>query len=177
MSVYINQNSVACNFCSGESWTILSPIEQSIKRKIEAVGVPLKNWDIKINYGIKTGCNEAFIINEETRNQLIASDPRSAEIIRPILRGRDIKRYGYEFADLYVIALFPSRHYSIDDYPSVRDYLLSAEWSDKIPNGHGLEKLEQTGEHHTIDGVTFTARKKTSNKWYETQDQIGYWVV
>jgi len=76
---------------------------------------------------------------------------------------------------LYVIALFPSCHYSINDYPAVRDYLLSADWSEEIPKGHGLLKLEQTGQKHTIGGITFIARKKTGNKWFETQDQIGYW--
>ena len=82
---------------------ILSEIEQRIKAKIEAIGTPLKEWDIQINYGIKTGFNDAFIINGEKRAELIAQDPKSAEIIRPILRGRDIKRYGYEFADLYLL--------------------------------------------------------------------------
>ncbi|MDR3189196.1 MAG: class I SAM-dependent DNA methyltransferase [Prevotellaceae bacterium] len=82
---------------------ILSPIEQRIKAKIEEVGVSLKDWDIQINYGIKTGCNEAFIISGEKRRELIKQDPKSEEIIRPILRGRDIKRYGYDFADLYLL--------------------------------------------------------------------------
>ena len=130
---------------------------------------------MKINRGILTGCNEAFIISGAKRAELIRKDPKSAEIIRPILRGRDIKRYEYEWADLYLIALFPSRRYDIDDYPAVRDYLLSAEWSSEVPNGYGFEKLEQTGKKHIIDGITFTARKKTNNKWFETQDQIGYW--
>ena len=82
---------------------ILSDIEQRIKAKIEAIGTPLKDWDISINYGIKTGFNDAFIIDGEKRAELIAQDPKSEEIIRPILRGRDIKRYGYEFADLYLL--------------------------------------------------------------------------
>ena len=82
---------------------ILSDIEQRIKAKIEAIGTPLKDWDIQINYGIKTGFNDAFIIDGEKRAELIAQDPKSEEIIRPILRGRDIKRYGYEWNDKYVI--------------------------------------------------------------------------
>ncbi|MDX2003219.1 MAG: TaqI-like C-terminal specificity domain-containing protein [Chitinophagales bacterium] len=85
------------------SWVILTPIEQRIKEKIERIGVPLKDWDIAINYGIKTGYNEAFIIDGKKRAELIAEDPKSDEIIRPILRGRDIKRYDYEFADLWLI--------------------------------------------------------------------------
>ena len=181
LSDYIKQNNVIIPFVSSDSWTILSPIEQSIKAKIDAVGTPLKKWNVKINRGILTGCNDAFIISKEKRDEILGNcgTPeeyrRTAEIVRPILRGRDIKRYGYEWAGLYLIALFPSRHYDIDDYPAVRDYLLSAEWSNEIPSGHGLEKLEQTGKKHIIDGVTFTARKKSSNKWFETQDQICYW--
>ena len=94
---------------------ILSPIEQSIKRKIEAVGTPLKDWDIQINYGIKTGFNDAFIISTEKREEILANcqsedeRTRTAELIRPILRGRDIKRYGYDWAGKYLIATFPSR--------------------------------------------------------------------
>src|SRR5699024_8926561 len=88
---------------SDDSWIILTPIEKSIKDKIERIGTPLKDWDIKINYGIKTGFNQAFIIDEETRKALIKEDPKSAEIIRPILRGRDIKRYSYDFANIYLI--------------------------------------------------------------------------
>jgi hypothetical protein len=136
---------------------ILSPIEQRIKAKIEAVGTPLKDWDIKINYGIKTGFNDAFIISGEKRKELIAEDPKSAEIIRPLLRGRDIKRYGYEFADLYLITTFPSLKIDIEQYPAVKQHLLS----------FGYDRLKQTGEPN--------ARKKTNNQWFETQDSISYW--
>ena len=136
---------------------ILSEIEQRIKAKIEAIGTPLKEWNISINYGIKTGFNDAFIINGEKRTELIAQDPKSAEIIRPILRGRDIKRYGYEFADLYIITTFPSLKIDIELYPAVKQHLLS----------FGYDRLKQTGEKG--------ARKKTNNKWFETQDSIGYW--
>ena len=62
-----------CDFSSSESWVILSPIEQSIKNKIEAVGIPLKDWDIQINYGIKTGYNDAFIISSEKRDVILNS--------------------------------------------------------------------------------------------------------
>ena len=65
--------------------------------------MPLKHWDINIYRGILTGYNEAFIIDGKKKDELIAEDPKSAEIIRPILRGRDIKRYGYDFADLWLI--------------------------------------------------------------------------
>ncbi|MFA7449155.1 MAG: type II restriction endonuclease, partial [Weeksellaceae bacterium] len=103
ISVFIRQNASICNFSNSETWNILSPIEQRIKAKIEAVGIPLKDWDINIYRGILTGYNEAFIIDGKKKDELIAEDPKSAEIIRPILRGRDIKRYNYDFADLWLI--------------------------------------------------------------------------
>ncbi len=102
-SVFVRQQGTECKFVGGESWKILSPIEQSIKRKIEAVGTPLKEWDINIYRGILTGYNEAFIIDGATKEKLIKEDPKSAEIIRPILRGRDIKRYSYEYTDTYLL--------------------------------------------------------------------------
>ena len=84
---------------------------------------------------------------------------------RPILRGRDIKRYGYEWAELWLIATFPSRHYNIEEYPAVKQYLLS----------FGIERLEQTGKTHIVNGEKVKSRKKTHNKWFETQDSISYW--
>ena len=105
----MQQTGTECEFDSSDSWVILSPIEQSIKRKIEAVGTPLKDWDIQINYGIKTGYNDAFIINTEKRDEILSNcqsedeRTRTAELIRPILRGRDIKRYGYNWANLWLI--------------------------------------------------------------------------
>lgn len=83
----------------------------------------------------------------------------------PILRGRDIKRYGYNWTGLYLIATFPSRHYDIEKYPAVKNYLL----------GFGIERLEQTGKSHIVNGEKIKARKKTNNKWFETQDSISYW--
>lgn len=175
LSLFVQQQGTMCTFDSNDSWVILSPIEQSIKSKIEAVGTPLKDWDIRINYGIKTGCNEAFIISTEKRNEILSNckteeeRKRTAELIRPILRGRDIKRYQFDWAGLYLIATFPSKHYDINDYQSVKHYLLS------YGNGHGQELLEQTGATHTIDGKPMKSRKKTNNKWFETQDSISYW--
>ena len=164
------QNSI-CDFATSDSWVILSPIEQSIKKKIESVGTPLKDWDINIYRGVLTGCNEAFIIDSEKREEILANcqteeeRKRTTELIRPILRGRDIKRYGYDWANLWLIATFPSRHYDIDKYPSIKQYLLS----------FGIERLEQTGKTHIVNGDKVKARKKTNNKWFETQDSISYW--
>ena len=159
------------SFQTDDTWSILSEIELSIKRKVEEVGVPLKNWDVEMYRGVLTGYNDAFIITSEKREEILANcaddseREKTAEIIRPILRGRDIKRYGYEWADQFIIATFPSRQYNIDDYPTLKEFLLS----------FGIERLEQTGKEYIIDGEKVKARKKTSNKWFETQDSISYW--
>ena len=171
LSDFVQQQDTVCDFSTSDSWVILSPIEQSIKRKIEAVGTPLKDWDINIYRGVLTGCNEAFIIDTAKRDEIISNcqtedeRKRTAELIRPILRGRDIKRYGYEWAELWLIATFPSRHYNIDEYPAIKQYLLS----------FGIKRLEQTGKTHIVNGEKVKARKRTSNKWFETQDSISYW--
>ncbi|MEQ4490372.1 MAG: Eco57I restriction-modification methylase domain-containing protein [Dehalococcoides mccartyi] len=129
LSVYIERNSAASRFGSGDSWTILTPIEQSIKKKIEATGVPLKKWDVRIYRGVLTGYNDAFIISGGKKDELIAADPKSAEIIRPILRGRDIKRYSYEFADLWLINTHNGIRekgippVNVNKYPAVKAYL------------------------------------------------------
>ena len=109
LSVFVQQTGTECEFSGSDSWVILSPIEQSIKRKIEAVGTPLKDWDINIYRGVLTGYNDAFIISTEKREEILANcqsedeRKRTAELIRPILRGRDIKRYGYNWANLWLI--------------------------------------------------------------------------
>ena len=129
MSIYFEQHYNISSFNSSDSWIVLSEIEQQIKAKIEAVGTPLKDWDINIYRGILTGYNEAFIIDGNKKDELIASDPKSAEIIRPILRGRDIKRYGYDFANLWLINTHNGikekniKRIDIEDYPAIKNHL------------------------------------------------------
>ena len=134
MSDFVQQQHTVCEFSTSDSWVILSPIEQSIKRKIEAVGTPLKDWDVNIYRGVLTGYNEAFIINTEKRDEILGNcqtdeeRKRTDELIRPILRGRDIKRYGYVDNGLYLInthngvkGKFP--RINIDDYPAIKAHL------------------------------------------------------
>ena len=142
MSVFVKHTATPCAFISSDSWVILSPIEQSIKRKIESVGTPLKDWGVNIYRGILTGCNEAFIIDENKRAEILAQCADAAErtrteqIIRPILRGRDIKRYGYDWAGLYLIVTHNGipekgiKRIDIENYPSIKRHL-DAHW-DKI---------------------------------------------
>ena len=139
-----------------EAFVIVKPEYTAIKRSIEAVGVPLKKWDITIYRGILTGLNEAFIIDGKKKAELIAQDPRSAEILKPILRGRDIKRYKEEFANLWLIATFPALKIDIENYPAIKAYLKTF-----------CQRIFQTGEAGS--------RKKTCNKWFEVQDTIAYY--
>ena len=134
MSVFVQQSGSECEFSNSDSWVILSPIEQSIKRKIESVGTPLKDWDINIYRGVLTGYNEAFIISTEKRDEILANcqtedeRARTAELIRPILRGRDIKRYGYNWANLWLINTHNGirgklERVHIEDYPAIKAHL------------------------------------------------------
>ncbi len=125
----------------GEPWAILSAAEMNLKRKIEAAGKPLKDWDINIYMGIKTGCNEAFIIDEYKRKALIEQDPKAAEIIKPLLRGRDIQRYCAQWAGLWLI--YVRKETAIKDYPSILNHLL---------------------QHREA-----LSKKAGKNKWYELQ--------
>ena len=160
---YLKDHGIAMKLpAKGEAWTILSSTELALKRKIEKVGKPLRDWDININRGITTGRNKAFVIDETKREALIAQDPRSAEIIKPLLRGQDIKLHHVHWAGLYLISTFPSLNLNIDDYPAVKNYLLD----------FGRDRLEQTGEK-LADGTK--SRKKTQHKWFELQDQIAYY--
>ena len=134
MSVFVQQQHSINDFSSADSWVILSEIELSIKRKIEAVGTPLKDWDIQIYRGVLTGYNEAFIISTEKRDKILANcqneeeRAKTAELIRPILRGRDIKRYGYDWAGLWLINTHNGvkgvkPRIDINDYPAVKQHL------------------------------------------------------
>lgn len=151
------------NSLSKESFTFSDENTSALKAKIERIGTPLKEWQgLNIYRGILTGYNEAFIITTEKRNEILANCKDEAEkeltakLIRKMLRGRDIKRYSYEWAGLWVIGTFPSLKLDIEQYPALKQYL-----------SQFLPRIEQSGEKG--------CRKKTSNKWFETQDNIAYY--
>ncbi len=120
-----------CEFRGASSWVILSAIEKSIKDKIEAVGTPLREWDINIYRGILTGYNEAFLIDSNKREEILAAcksedeRKRTTELIRPILRGRDIRRYGYDWANLWLI--YVPWHFPLHKDPSIQGASQKAE--------------------------------------------------
>ncbi|EOX0006117.1 class I SAM-dependent DNA methyltransferase [Campylobacter coli] len=129
----ISQNSL-----SKESFAFNDESTNALKTKIEKLGTPLKDWHgLNINYGIKTGLNEAFIITTEKKDEILANckdedeKERTAKLIRKMLRGRDIKRYRYEWAGLWVINThngYKSKNgekveaINIEHYPSLKKH-------------------------------------------------------
>ena len=103
-------------------WSTLSAIEQSIMDKMKDAGTPLKEWGLKINRGVTTGLNEAFIIDDATKQVLIADDPKSAKIIKPVLRGQNIQRYQARWAGSWII--YSHSQITENQYPAVRRHLL-----------------------------------------------------
>jgi adenine-specific DNA-methyltransferase len=132
MSVFIKQSStLQTGFKADSGWVMLSAVEAKIKAKIEAIGTPLKDWDIQINYGIKTGFNEAFIIDGAKRDELLKNSPECADIIRPILRGRDIFKYMVEPNPPWLLNIHNGiKELNVEriqvekDYPAIYSHLL-----------------------------------------------------
>ena len=150
---------------SQKSWIIFNKDEQKLINKALKLGTSLQYWDIIIYRGILTGLNDAFFISNELKDQLINKNSKCKEILKPIYRGRDIKKYIAKFADLWFIATLPSLKLNIDDYPGVKKHLEQF-----------LPQIKQTGETlFDSRGNIIKTRKKTSNKWFEIQDTIAYY--
>jgi len=126
----------------------------NLKTKIEKIGIPLKNWDVRICFGIKTGFNKAFIIDTVTKEKLCKENPKSAEIIKLILRGRDISKYHYKWAGLWIIKIesgWTNRNRGKEEpeyffkkyYPSVYHHLIS--YKDVKGKGKGLFNRDDQG--------------------------------
>ena len=134
LSDYVQTHCQYSTFRTEETWTILSDIEQGIKQKVESIGIPLKDWDIEIYRGVLTGYNDAFIISSEKREEILDNcrsqdeRQRTEEIIRPILRGRDIRRYSYQWSNLWIINTHNGikgelERVHIEDYPAIKQHI------------------------------------------------------
>ena len=138
-------------------WLTISATEQSVMDKMETAGTSLKKWDVSIYRGVTSGLNDAFIIDNKTKEALVAEDPKSAAIIKPVLRGRDIQRYQARWAGLWLV--YTRKSVEIDRYPAVYRHLrqhqralskkagtnqwyeLQASPSDRLDSLFGEEKL------------------------------------
>ena len=144
-----------------DGWILVHPQVFDLVEKIKNQGVPLREYvNNKIFYGIKTGFNEAFVIDEKTKNQLIGEDEKSAEIIKPFLAGRHIKRYREPKTEKYLI--FTRRGIQIDNYPAILNYLSQFK-----------KKLKPKPNNYK--GKDWEGRKTGNYQWHEIQDTIDYY--
>ncbi|MGB4228945.1 MAG: Eco57I restriction-modification methylase domain-containing protein [Bacteroidales bacterium] len=160
----VRDKAVILSKLSKDAWFIGSEAEQKLKEKIEHIGKPLKDWDVKIYYGIKTGFNEAFIIDNTKRQEILDNCKdederrRTEAIIKPILRGRDIKRYYYEWAGLWVIIAKFGFYKESHLYPSIVQHL--TRYEEQLKNRGQCKYNRQnkvninkdyTGQHHWLE--------------------------
>ena len=143
-----------------DGWSLAGKQTQDLLAKIRQNSIPLGDYvKGKVYRGILTGLNKAFVIDQATKDRLIAEDPRSAELIKPFAQGRDIKRYAPITVKQYLI--FTRRGININNYPAVKTYLsqFKEELMPKPANWKGPWK----------------GRKPGSYAWYEIQDAIDYY--
>ena len=154
-SIYKNQSfSMPQKALTSDGWRLESPTVLNLLDKLRTVGTPLGEYiNGKFYRGILTGLNEAFVVDKVTRDRLITEHELSAEILKPLLRGRDVKRWRVDYQDLWLI--FTRRGIDINKYPAIYNYLLVYK-KKLMPGGEG-------------------GRKPGSYQWYEIQDNIAYW--
>ncbi len=139
-----------------KEWIIRPEGDSQVLDQMKAIGTAIKDLPVSIYRGILTGYNDAFYIDEAKRKELISEDSKSVELIKPMIRGRDIIPYGITDYE-YLISTFPAVNIDIEKYPAIKEHLLS----------FGYDRLKQTGGKGS--------RKKTSGEWFETQDSIKYY--
>ena len=143
-----------------KGWSLVDAKKALLLNKLKSTGVSLKEYvNGKVYYGIKTGLNKAFVIDTETKDRLISEDPKSAEIIKPFLLGRDIKRYQMSNSGRYLI--FTRRGIDIKRYSAIQNYLVQYK-EQLMPKPKGWK------------GVKWEGRKSGAYQWYEIQDAIDY---
>ncbi len=152
---------IAVKHLSPDAWTLVDERARTLLEKIRNAGTPLGEYvNGKIYRGVLTGLNEAFVIDKDKRDELIAHDPNSAELIKPFLAGRDIKRYQIPTSERFLI--FTRRGVNINDYPAIKEHL--AQYKQRLtPKPPGWK------------GDKWPGRKPGPYKWYEIQDTVEYY--
>ena len=166
LDIYVHEHGypVPWRRYSAEPWSLEPPEVDELMGKIRARGVPLAEFvGAKPMYGIKTGLNEAFLIDDATRAALIRDDPGCAEIIKPYLRGQDIKRWVPDWQGLWMI--FARRGIDIEAYPSIRAHL--DRFRDRLQPRPSDWNQSENGD--------WPGRKPGRYAWYEIQDSVDYW--
>jgi hypothetical protein len=144
-----------------DGWNLADVQTQRLLEKLRNTGVPLGEYvNGEIYYGIKTGYNEAFVIDAATKDRLIAEDSKSAEVIKPFLAGRDVKRYVPPVAEKYLI--FTRRGIDINVYPAVKRHL------------EAYRKNLEPKPGNWPNNKMWEGRKPGPYAWYEIQDSVNY---
>ena len=192
LSVYISQKKTKIDDLNVNNWTIVDREDYKIKKQIESIGVVLSKWDISFYRGITSGFNEAFYISEETKNEIIKEEPNSKEIIKPLLRGKDIKRWNYSFHDIFMI----NSHNGIrdkniprvdvqKDYPAIFKHLSKYYNSNSpnailLPNGKYqtlVDRLDQGDNWTNLRNCAFIEEfEKEKIIWLEISDRANFCI-
>lgn len=144
---------------NSDIWVFADPEENAILEKICKNTITLNEYTNNgIKRGITTGLNKAFVIDEETKNNIIKKDPKSKELIKPCIAGTEIEEYRINYSKNYTITTFPVKNINIDEYVGIRDYFLE---------NFGERRMSQIGEKDT--------RANTSGEWFETQGSTAYY--
>ncbi|MFT3845767.1 MAG: TaqI-like C-terminal specificity domain-containing protein [Lacibacter sp.] len=160
LSVYFKENGTFLKSPTENAWSIYDKDKSDIIKDVIAQGKVLNTWNIEVSLGIRTGLNEAFIIDTATKNRLIEEDANSEKLIAPILRGKDVHKYGFDFQGYYVLLIRYGFHTELPKYPAILKWLLSHEENlrlrgqcnstrggkkeDNVPVGEG-------GQHHWLE--------------------------
>jgi len=149
-----------------EGWTLERPEVLVLMEKLRKAGKPLGEYvEGKFYYGIKTGLNEAFVIDEATRQRLIAEDPKSADLIKPWLRGRDIRKWKAQWAGLYLITIASSAN---------RDWPWSKERSEAKTRSLFAKAYPAIHRHLSLHEDKLKIRDDQGKFWWELRSCI-YW--
>ena len=155
-----NKQNLNKDLLADNGWNLAGEAEHSLLKKLQTNGITLEEYvGDKINRGVLTGLNEAFVIDEETKKRLIKEQKKSADLIKPFLAGKDVKRYSAPKSDKYLI--FTRRGVEIDDYPAIREHLAQF-------------KSELQPKPKDFKGKVWKGRKPGNYKWYEIQDAVDY---
>lgn len=159
---YFEHNALSLTDLSSAPWVVLTPERYRVKQLVQQQGTPIGKWDVVINYGIKTGYNEAFYITQQERDSLIKAEPQAADFLVPLLRGRQVCRYGTQWDGTWMISTFPALNISFTELSVAIQGHLKAFEKKLAPKPKGYEGK-------------WDGRKAGAYEWFETQDSIAYY--
>ncbi|MCS6822051.1 MAG: BREX-1 system adenine-specific DNA-methyltransferase PglX [Microscillaceae bacterium] len=173
---FVQKNIILLNNLHTDRWIIANNQYLKQKEKIRNAGTTLKEWKVEIFRGIITGLNEAFIIDEATKNRLIAQDKKSEELLKPVLRGRDVHQYYAEWQNLYMIVT--KNGIDISRYPAILAHLES--FAEKVKSrqdqGENWWNLRACTYYHLFEGEKIIYPETTVRRSEFYLDRSGMYI-